>query len=369
MIQSEFEYFIAMYDPKRARELGSHPIVIDFVPPAEAIALEELRSGIAASLAASGDVYIEPLWNERSGPPKVRGFRARSARGVSEDFPLSYFSSYAERVASDRVRRGELESGDLFEYSVLATPRRIESLNSRLTQKMRIDNPPTTIAVAAARMQPLINRALLLGAENARDLPVFVHWKVLEQCSVLTRRAGAMETGGVLIGRICRDDAGGDLFLDITAQIPAPAEGALTKLSFTADTWSQVQSAINQRCTNEIWLGWWHSHSYTKFEAESCASEKSAASRERAIATAFLSEEDRLLHRVVFPRAESIALLITDSPVSGMSWAAFGWRGGQVKPRAFHLVDVPLPDEFTNLGENHATTTSTSSAVTAGVAG
>ena len=332
--------------------------------------MEELRGGFATS----DDVRIEPLWNEHSGPPKVRGFRAMApGSDVSMEFPLTYFSPCAERVACERVRRGELETGDLYEYSVLAEPRRTEPAPRR--RAITIETTSPALSITPAALQPLMNRSLLMGSDHARDVPAFIHWNVLEECSLLTRRAGAMETGGVLMGRIHRDDAGGDLFLDVTAQVPAAAEGELTRLSFTADTWNQMQCEINRRCTTEIWLGWWHSHSFTKAQRPEISS-LSTPRRERSIATAFLSEEDLLLQRTVFPRAYSLALLVTDSPMSGMSWSVFGWRRGAIKPRGFHLLDVPLPSEFTTLGENHATNLTASgttdpdcSTAAAGVAG
>jgi hypothetical protein len=348
MIRIADQYQIEMYDPQRARLLGRMPIEVDFLPAAEALALDQLRAG----QTPDDDVRIEPLWHERSGPPKVRGFCAVTPDGATRKFSLTYFSPYADRVASQFVSSGDLEAGDVFEYSVQAAPRASEAAPRRT---FRVSASAPAVPVHSAALHPLMARALLMGVDEARDFPVFAHWNVLEECAVLTRRAGAMETGGVLIGRICRDEAAGELFLLITAQIAAPAQGALTKLSFNADTWSSVQSAIDQRSTKELWLGWWHSHSYTKHESSKPQAAEGAASRGRQPASAFLSEEDRLLHRTIFPRAYSIALLITDSPDSGMSWAAFGWRGGMIVGRAFHLVDVPLPEEFTTLGENHAT--------------
>jgi len=183
---------------------------------------------------------------------------------------------------------------------------------------------------------------------------VFVHWRVFEEASVLTRAAGALETGGILIGHVCRDSSVPELFLEVTAQIPAPARSQLTRLSFSPDTWSVVQALINRRDQNEVWLGWWHSHSFFKQED---SSELDDPATTRRSAQPFLSDEDLRLHRTVFPRAYSLALLMTDSPHRGMSWTMFGWRLGTVVRRDFHVIHAPLPEAFTPLrGTQYATT-------------
>jgi hypothetical protein len=161
-----------------------------------------------------------------------------------------------------------------------------------------------------------------------------------------------METGGVLIGHICRDASLPELFLEITAQIPARAKGELTKLRFTPDTWTEVQTAVDRRKRDEIWLGWYHSHSFYHERQDKTESHDPVA---RRVATPFLSEDDCRLHRICFPRAFGIALLITDSPQSGMSWTTFGWRLGDLARRAFHVIGAPLPNEFQTQGECNET--------------
>jgi hypothetical protein len=382
MIHCDFEFQIEMHDPQRGRVLGRQSIEIDWVPVEEAIVLDALRQADAA-LGSACDVRIEPLWHERSGGrPHVGGLRASATASpaIARNFSLAFFSPYAERLSSRFVDSGELANGELYEFSVLAQPRREEAPSQRL---FKVEASAPAISLTPTPIRPLMSRAILMGTDHARDLPIFVHWNVMQECAILTRRAGAMETGGVLIGRICRDEESRELFIEITQQIASPAQGELTRLTFNAETWMRVQRVIDERRTNEIWTGWWHSHSYTKYEpranakppaADDADAESDRADRadraeraeraERAVATPFLSEEDRLLLRVVFPRAYSVALLITDTPDSGMSWAAFGWRNGAIKPRGFHLIDLPLPREFQmeNLtGENHATQSTTTS--------
>jgi len=168
------------------------------------------------------------------------------------------------------------------------------------------------------------------------------------------------------------------LFLEVTAQIPVgdAARSELTRLTFTPDTWSVVRDALALRDRHEIMLGWWHSHSYMKETCTDC--DPSAVSsgpngKERTCEATgcvlglspkgtvppsgrplqgdsplrgqsheatgcFMSRDDCRLHRLCFPRAFSVALVVGDSPCAGLSWALFGYRYGLISSRGFHLL-------------------------------
>ena len=82
-------------------------------------------------------------------------------------------------------------------------------------------------------------------------------------------------------------------------------------------------------------LGWWHSHP-VKAWCKSCPVERQQVCTFR---DGFLSAEDRLLHRTVFPRAYSFALVLSDVADLGVTYRAFGWRAGILQPRGFHLLN------------------------------
>ena len=52
----------------------------------------------------------------------------------------------------------------------------------------------------------------------------------------------------------------------------------------------------------------------------------------------FLSADDRALHRAVFPRAYSLALVVTDAGRGDPTFALFGWREGVLERRGFGAV-------------------------------
>jgi proteasome lid subunit RPN8/RPN11 len=179
---------------------------------------------------------------------------------------------------------------------------------------------------------------------------VFLPRRVLDEAVASARRAGDVETGGVLVGRLRRDGASAPpgLFVEITAQVPAPHTRAeSTRLTFTAETWAAVQAAITLRRRGEVMLGWWHSHP-DFCRLRHCPEERRAACPGAA---PFFSPEDVHLHATCFPSAYQVALLVSDSTPDGMTWSLFGWAQGMVTARGFHVV----ADDPTTGGEFHAT--------------
>ena len=195
---------------------------------------------------------------------------------------------------------------------------------------------PEPLPLSSGCLSDQLGGALLFGYPTAGDMPVFMPMSVLQEASALSRQSGENETGGILIGHLCRGADSPEIFAKVTAQIPARhARSGLTKLTFTADTWTAVQTAIRLRGRNEIHLGWWHSHSYLKKTCKECEKRVDGTCAATAL---FMSAEDVALHLTCFPRAFSIALVISDSPCAGLGWELFGWRQGMVAARAFHIL-------------------------------
>jgi proteasome lid subunit RPN8/RPN11 len=347
-----FRYFVEIYKRDSGALLGRSPIQVDWGPVQEQLTFDLLRRGIIDDFSRELAVRMEPEWRNPETEFAIRGVRATAMLGENHHesifVPIDYFRAEARKAADQFLDTGQLQSGELFEYRVLALQRDQAAAIPR--PRIAIERVAASVPITGASRADFLDRALLFGAAEATDVQAFVHWRVLEEASILTRRAEALETGGILIGHLHRDPFFPEVFLEITAQVPANARSQLTRLSFTPDTWSQAQAAVEARGRNEIWLGWWHSHAFFK---EKMAAENEIASHPST--APFLSSDDLRLHRSVFPRAYSLALLITDAPDSGMSWTMFGWQNATVSQRGFHLIHAPLSHEFTALrGEYHA---------------
>jgi hypothetical protein len=182
-------------------------------------------------------------------------------------------------------------------------------------------------------------------------MPALIPQSVLNETASLAREAGAFETGGVLIGHLCRDRTLPEIAAVVTAQIPAKhTEAGSVKLTFTCDTWTSVRAALKLRKSRELMLGWWHSHPSFAW----CGAECSEAKRKVCpLQKAFLSTDDVLLHRAIFVKSYSIALLVNNAD-SGLEHVLFGWRRGVVHARGFHITNGP--GSVPTKGDNHAKT-------------
>jgi hypothetical protein len=351
MPDQTYDYVLELWREADGIALGRVPVDVDLVPAREYLILDLLRRGVIQQPEGLAPMTVQPIWNTRTGAPDAIGFRATLAAPGGEavqTFSINYFRPLARRAANKFVEQGELKEGETFEYCVMAFPRKS---GAPASGRFSLTAREAPLPINPASLERLMAGSLLFGTANLPVLPVLYHWRVLQDASILTRRAGAMETGGVLVGHVCRDAGGcGELFLEISALIPAKGKGELTKLAFTPDIWTDVQAEVDRRDRNEIWLGWFHSHSfYHQCNTKTQLHDLSA----RRNAEPFFSEDDCRLHRNVFPRALSVALLVTDSPQSGMSWTTFGWHKGELASRPFHVIHAPLPSEFHAQGENH----------------
>lgn len=301
-------------------------VEVDWEPARESVRLLALRRGAPSEEAFTLECAVEPVWHPTRGRPYLGAFRVRAGgeAGVEEEFPLGYFRDLGSKVTTRLIAEGELKQGDLVRCVPVAFPQSTEG----------DPVPPTRIGRPAPPRIPLARAALeeFPDAGSDADLAVFIPDAVLEEIKTLTLAAENRETGGVLIGRLCRDESAAALFAEVTGQIPARhTEACSTKLTFTAATWTEVRAALELRTRAEIMLGWWHSHPVREW-CKDCPEEKR---RQCALVRGFLSEDDRLLHRTVFPRAYSLALLANDVSPDGPTYSLFGWNRGMLEPREF----------------------------------
>jgi len=277
---------------------------------------------------------IEPVWSQQAEIRCLSALKLRVEAGTRPlilETPISWFDPLARLGSSALVSEGLLQAGEIFNYFVTAAP--LEKTADGSGATVRAIEPVIDLV-----QRPLAGRleaSAFEGVGDELDVPVILPESVLDQTGELTRAAGAYETGGILIGDICRDPDTRQLYIDVTAQIPAMhTRSELTQLTFTPETWTNVQDVLISRGRNELMQGWWHSHSYMKETCKDCSKIQNGQCNVNA---AFMSNEDVALHRTTFPRAYSLALVVGDGPCSGMTRSLFGWRYGAVAPRGYHV--------------------------------
>jgi proteasome lid subunit RPN8/RPN11 len=338
MSANGYQYVIELFREDDS-PLGQASVKVDWGPAEEWAKFQAMRRGLLASNEPGRVSSIEPIWLREVGEPYLEGFRvnvATSAGEVATEFPSSYFKALATQASSHFIEKGKLETGQKFRY-LAAAFRQTESPNGSRFQFTTEEVAPS-IAIKDSSLAESIAEAVPHGTICAGDVPAFVPQRVLDEAAALSRNAGAKETGGILIGHLHRDRSVPEVFVEITAQIHARhTEADLTKLTFTAETWTEVQAAIDLRRKDEIMLGWWHSHPVREWCKE-CPVERQQVCK---MSGDFFSAHDHALHRTVFPSAYSIALVANDVATGDVTFSAFGWRDGLLEPRGFHVVATP----------------------------
>ena len=341
-----YRYAILMFDGDDA-SLGQVLIDPDWEPALEWARLQALRRhGLELAGAGAGEpssLAIEPLWHE-AGAPYIRGFQVRMTGAEADPEPcelsLRFFHDAADVAAKRLIEDGKLERGTTYRYAACAFPispdHDADLAGSRA--RFAVERQPARPRLLQSSLSERLRGAEPIAAgggeqEDAAELPVLLPARVLEEAADLARTEEGIETGGLLIGHLHHDPGMAELLVEVTAQLPARHTcGDATKLTFTAQTWTEARATLALRGKDEIMLGWWHSHPVRHW-CRNCPLDRQ---RDCALARGFLSADDRALHRAIFPSAYSVALLASDVAFDEVSFSLFGWRQGRLEPRGFH---------------------------------
>ena len=342
MIRSDWRYIIELFAEDGA-PLGPVPLPVDWEPARQWTWWRGVRDGGLPPADAGTEAFVEPLWHPDLGAPYLRGFRMRLAAAdgsggavqpVSE-FPKGYFGELTRRAVRALVDEGRLAEGATVRYRVLAYP--AEALpGGEPAPRLKIETIATPLPIIAHPIGAFLEGATAFGPEDAEDMPVFFSPLVVSEAESLARAAGGRETGGILLGNLYRDPGTRQVFCHVTAQIPAHHTVAETaRLTFTPATWAAVRGAVTLRARHEVWMGWLHFHPLEALPCRKCPPERR---RVCPAAEGFLSPDDRVLHRTVFPRAFSLAMVLTEAGTGDLRRTLFGWRRGLLARRGFHLL-------------------------------
>ena len=316
--------------------LFSEALEPDWEPAVQGTRLVGLRTLGVRHHDGGAESSVVPVWHAAAGQPMVQWLRVRMTADGHDwfaDFQTNeYFAGAAHAVVAARLAAGQLGPDDRVRYAVAAYPAEaLRPVSHR--PRLQVVDRPQPLDVRDRAFSALAARAIACGESDPADVEVVLPETLLDEVCALTEAAGERETGGILIGHLCRDENRGDVGLEITAQIPARhAVSAAEKLTFTSETWTDVRGAVALRKQGELLVGWWHSHPAFSWCAR-CPIERQRVCQ---LASGFLSADDKALHRSVFAGAYTQALLVTKS-VAGLDTRVFGWRGGVLKARGFRV--------------------------------
>lgn len=317
--------------------LGTVSAECDWEPLQEWTRLHFQRRGLLSTRVEDESASVLPLWAAASGEPLCRGLRLRIEQPgwppVASDFPNTLFKDRAGALASLLVEQNKLRAGDAYSYVLAAYPAAETPDPGRLLVR---DTSPC-LPVQDGSIEEFLVRANPCGVLDADDIPVFVASRVLEEAAAQTREQQGNETGGILIGRLWRDTRAAEIFVEVSAQIPAVcAAGTSVKLTFTPETWTAAAAALHAHGHGEIFLGYWHSHPVREWcTGKSCTPE---AQKTCVYARDFFSADDIAVMRAAFPRAWCVAIVANDTAL-GLSFSMFGNRRGATQPRGFYVME------------------------------
>jgi len=312
----------------------------DWDPALQCAYFAGVRRGVVPPLMRCPSGTVAPMWHGERGRPYVEAFRVRpdgNASDLSVDLPTSYVRHWVEEGTRALVTRGVLEEGAPFHYRLCAYGREGRAAGTPLPEGVCVDTLTEPLPLAERRLptRGAVRRGT--ASWDDVDVPVFVPADVVEEISSLAQASPEVETGGLLVGRLFRDPDAAEVFVRVTAQIPARhTQAARERLTFTSDTWAAARVALQLRGEEgEIVAGWHHSH------PDMCAGCPDEARRACPLSRPFLSREDRALHRTMFGRPFDLAFLAADLGPRGQEIALFGWRDGFLVRRGFWVEGAP----------------------------
>lgn len=296
----------------------------------------------ASPMCFAEEVNLLPKWHATLGEPYMEGFSAciSALENCEWTFSSSYFAETAQNLATALLAQGRMNAGQKFLFIVSAFAKK----EQQTKDTMSIKEIPA-IPVAEGFINDFVDASAAAGISGPVHedelMSVFVDEEVLKQAA--ERSTCAIETGGLLIGKLFRDpDA--RLFIVVTAQLPAEhTKGEIASLIFTTDTWNAARTAISLRKNGEFVVGWWHSHPAKQWCMDCDPEKKRTCALQGGC---FFSSEDRNLHRTIFPRAYSIALVMTDG-YAGMKTDLYGWHAGDIRQRSYYVTKKPAVSDAT----------------------
>ena len=332
MSNADFQFALVLFRENDARHLAQVPIVPDWEPAFEHIRFLGIRRGLRPAEMAAIPVAIEPIWHPRMGHPFLDAFRLvlDGTPAVADDLPTAYLNPLARQAVASLIEAGTISATDRVRYLVCALP--ATPAEEVAASGLVFEDLPQPLPLCPSRLADTLGpRSAQVGAPwDANDLPVVIPEPVIAETHAQSRAADTHETGGILIGTLHRDPESAELFVEVTAQLPAKHTIAHeARLTFTDETWAAARTDVADRGDGTIILGWWHYH---PFFCRNCPPKRRATC---SLDSTFFSRDDVHLHRVCFNQPYAVALLISQRPTE-LTTALFGWRRATVESRGFY---------------------------------
>ncbi len=255
-----------------------------------------------------------------------------------KEFDSDFFDRRALRIGTELVRAERVPNGSTLLYQLAAY---LEAEEAPVRRGLSFTLEPESVEVPI-RPGSLAGH----GPREAWDepspdeMPVLVPRRVIDEAVEEAIKAPDREIGGALLGHLRRDTDTGEIFVEVTCQVPAEETTATeASVTFTPATWARVREVIEVRGEGEIFVGWVHSHPFGL-----CADCPAKPPPECVSKVLFFSDDDKFLMELSFARPFMVGLLCAREPklAAALGHAPvklYGWRDGEVVSRGFEVID------------------------------
>ena len=288
----------------------------------------------------------EPVQSDATACPSLRVVctgpegRARTHRA-----DITALAHVAVRGAERLVAEGALSANAPYHWYVSARrPDPAAGEDGSRMPRSRLTREP--LRCPSIPLADYLDRSTAVGAVQGW-VPVFFRRQALTMAERFSRQGMAasptFESGAVLLGNLGSCPRSGELFVVVTEAVELMAATQTHySLAYTGDTWHHVQQDLAARRRNprgrflQI-VGQSHGHNFVP------RPDHDPEEREpRRMSSVFVSSDDLAWSRAVFAYQPWAVCLIfgytaRSEPVQGL----FGFRGGHLVERGFHIFDNP----------------------------
>jgi len=279
-------------------------------------------------------------------PSRAAGFCITIPTEAAEPFACDYSFRYFAPLA-DELRGGH----------VLPQAEQAETTHYYTLHALLDDGQPTGLTADALELGPascqtpvVKRRRAELRVSGAWDepekspWPVYVARSLIEQSLDLTRNRPDVETGGLLLGQLCRDPEDGVVYVLVTGLVDNSehTEGTATTLTFNPESFAAARAMSDLRAAGrepESIIGWLHSHPFRLCAACPLPNPVECISK-----VLFFSSDDRQLQATTFPQPFAIGLLVAvderiERALGRAPVRCYGWRNGVVEQRGVFVFE------------------------------
>ena len=356
-IKTAFRFHIEYLD-NDGRVISDDTLTLaDFAHAVRSARFDAYRRGAVAHYdpAADEEAVINPLFQDDSPSPQIRGFEVLVDCGNGAmhpcEFATRYFSPFANRLRAERIRNEVMTAEQELYYRVNAfldddsasDDAQRPPIESNAAAKFTINLESTnSIVVASPKPRSSYGPTQAWDEPLVDDLPILIEQHVLEESVEEARADPDREVAGFLLGSLHRDPETQQVFVAVTGLVSASGttEASSTSVTYTPASFAKLKEVIKLRGSDEMICGWFHSHPF-----KLCSECPLPTPPECIAKVLFYSTDDFDLMQTTFEQPFMVGLLAAVEPrieeaIGHLPVKVYGWRSGEIQSRGFEVMNT-----------------------------